>query len=200
MVAKNLITAFTDLLKPLVRVLIRYGIPYRTALGVLRSVYITETEAYLSRPNKKATISSISVITGLPRSEIKKYLHQDELNHQIESISKHNKAACTLKAWSQEVQYLTESSEPKSLPLLGEEISFENLVKSHAGTVPYQSILDELLRSGCVGFNQRGEVVLLRSEYNDNSHGIEFEQTLDEFRNKTQKLMETYSDRLIPMS
>jgi len=195
-IAKSLLSVFAELLRPLVRVLIRYGIPYRTALGILRWVYITESELALSRPKKKATVSSISVITGLPRSEIRKYLHRDELHHQVTSIAKYNKAECILKVWSEDELYLSQDKTPLSLSLLGAKPSFSEMVKDHAGTVPYQSILDELIRTGCARMNELGQVQLLRNHYCPVLDEADIKSTLADFKEKTKFLVDSFNTRL----
>jgi len=200
MIVKSLLSTFSELLSPLVRVLIRFGIPYRTAMGILRSVYITESEKVLSHPNKKTTVSSISVITGLPRSEISKHIHKDEIQDQANSITKHNKAACIIKFWSEDPLYTDIKGEPKPLSLNGYGENFSTLVKKYAGTVPYQSIFDELLRTKCIELNAQHEVILLRSNYNKNDYSQNFNETLYEMKDETKKMMEHYSHKLLTES
>src|SRR5438132_14386993 len=74
MAAKNITQALGDavesILRPLVRVLLRNGIPYGAFAEIARRVYVEVAEKDFALPDKRQTVSRISTITGLTRKEV----------------------------------------------------------------------------------------------------------------------------------
>src|SRR5215510_9788024 len=69
-VTQALTAAAARLLKPLVKVLLRNGIPYRAFADIARQVYVEVAEKEFALPGRAQTVSRISTITGLTRKEV----------------------------------------------------------------------------------------------------------------------------------
>ena len=83
---KTLTTAISQILRPLVRILLRNGISCGTFEEMVRKAYVDEAFAQAQRINTKATISSVSAETGLSRKEVKR-LHELELSDSENTVS-----------------------------------------------------------------------------------------------------------------
>ena len=145
--------ALIRLLRPLVRMMIRQNVPFGAVVDLLRHVYVTVAREELTLPGKKLSDSRVSVVTGIPRKDIKKFAEIPKLTDK-EIAGSHNRASRVLMAWIYNSDYHTDGK-PRDLPLEhshDSEISFEMLVKKHSGGVPHRAVLDELLRIQAVRF------------------------------------------------
>jgi len=148
------------LLRPLIRILLRNGIPYGTFAELAKWVYVDVASEEFGISGKKQTISRVSIITGLSRKEVNRVrttIGPDDLG----AADRHNRALRVISGWLKEPRFLSESGVPKELPLEGEEVSFASLVKKFSGDIPTRALLDEMLRAGVVDFN--GERIRLIS-------------------------------------
>jgi hypothetical protein len=65
--AQPIIAALAVLLRPLVRILLRHGIPCDVLSAVARQVYVRVAAEEFVLPGKKQTTSRVSILTGLTR-------------------------------------------------------------------------------------------------------------------------------------
>lgn len=146
---KPLLAAISKLLHPLVRILLRNGVPYAVFSDLAKLAYVRVAGKEFDIPKKKQTISRISVITGLSRREVGRVknlgIHQD-----AEAKKKANRAARVIGGWIQDGHFLDSKGTPKVLPVDGPGATFSELVKKFSGNIPVRAILDELLRIGAV--------------------------------------------------
>ena len=146
---KPLLAAISKLLQPLVRILLRNGVPYGVFSDLAKHAYVQVAGKEFDIPKKKQTISRISVITGLSRREVGRVknlrTHQD-----ADANKKANRAARVIGGWIQDTHFLDSKGKPKVLPVDGPGATFSELVKKFSGNIPVRAILDELLRIGAV--------------------------------------------------
>ncbi len=157
-----LFSALNQLLQPLVRILLRNGIPYGAISELIRKVYVQIAEQDFAVPGKKQTNSRISTITGLSRKEVQRLKGQSEI--KPENLQRYNRAARVITGWVRDEQFIDKNGDPVPLPFEGTEISFSNLVKKFSGDVPPRAILDELLQVHVVEHSE-GTVKLLARAY-----------------------------------
>lgn len=155
--------ATARLLRPLVRILLRYGIAYDAFCELIKNLYVDIAESEFLIPGKKQTISRISTLTGLSRKEVSKAMEHPELN--LSSLTQqYNRAARVITGWVHDEDYLTENGSPAELTLEGDAISFESLVKRYSGDIPPRAIADELMRVGAIR-QVNGKVKLSQRAY-----------------------------------
>ena len=77
----SLFSAIPRLLRPLIRILLRNGVPYGTFADLAKRVYVNLAANECGLPGRKQSISRISILTGLSRKEVSGVL--DALNTQI---------------------------------------------------------------------------------------------------------------------
>ena len=151
--------AVLKLLRPLVRVLLRYGVAYGTFADLAKSVYVSIAEEEFGIAGKKQTVSRMSVITGLSRKEVKR-VRELTSPDDADTRERYNRAARVLTGWIRDPRFTGENGEPQSLVLESGERDFTELVKRYSGDVPPRAILDELARVGAVTIDDDGTISL----------------------------------------
>jgi len=147
---KALFTALFKLMRPLVKLLLRYGVSHSEFVEALKRIYVSvaESEQEFRVEDRKQSVSRISVLTGLNRKEVSRIqaLPSDE---EFE-VTTHNRAAQVVDGWLRGSAYQDSNGEPIDLSLGGDSVSFSTLVKTYSGDMPVRAVLDELIRVGVV--------------------------------------------------
>jgi len=163
-IVKAISAAVTVLLRPLVRLLLRNGIPYRTFSDIAKRVYVDVAMEEFGIPGRKQSKSRVSIITGLSRKEVlrvRRLPSPDDLG----AVELYNRAARVIGGWVRDPRFNPESVLPMELPFDGDAASFRELVKSYSGDAPARAVLDELLRVGTVERTPDGKIRLLERSY-----------------------------------
>ncbi len=163
-VTKALLAAVTTLLRPLVRLLLRSGIPYRTFSDVAKRVYVDVATEEFGIPGRKQSQSRVSVLTGLTRKEVlrvRRFAPPDDLG----AVERYNRAARVVSGWVRDPRFGSGPGTPGELPIDGDGASFKELVRRYSGDAPARAVLDELLRVGTVERTAEGRVRLLSRSY-----------------------------------
>ncbi len=130
-----LTAAIGQILRPLVRILLRNGIACGSFEEMVRKAYVDEAFAEARRNNSKATVSSVSAETGLSRKEVKR-LTELELSDSKKTEQKYNRAIRVISGWLNDPQFAYEEGNPRALSLDkspsldSSETSFAKLVKT----------------------------------------------------------------------
>ena len=161
---KAISSAIIKLMRPLVRILLRNGIPFRTFAELAKRVYVSVASDEFTIEGRKASVSRVSVITGLSRKEISRVKTHGGTEDNI-SAQKYNRAARVISGWLRDARFVDEHGEPMELPVENGNASFAELVRSHSGDVPARAVLDELIRVGNVALTEDGNVSLLNRAY-----------------------------------
>jgi Family of unknown function (DUF6502) len=161
---ETLHTTVLKVLRPLVRILLRNGVPFGTFAEAARWVYVDLALKEFSIEGRKATDSRAAIVTGLTRKEIHR-LRNLEIARQQDSVAKYNRAARVISGWVRDRRFADVKGRPLDLPLEQGEVTFADLVKQLSGDVPPRAVLDELLRVGAVALTEDGKVQLLARAY-----------------------------------
>lgn len=159
----TLTAAVRRLLRPLVRILLRNGVPFGVFSDHAKQVYVEVAEQDFRVPGRKPSVSRISVITGLTRKEVSRLQREGDLT--AAPSERYNRAARVITAWVREPEFRDRAGRPATLPIEGEGASFANLVQRFSGDVPARAVLDELLRVEAVARTRDGRLRLLTRAY-----------------------------------
>ena len=166
---KILTTAVSQILRPLVRILLRNGISCGSFEEMVRKAYVDESFAQALRNNSKATISSVSAETGLSRKEVKR-LTETDLSDSQNTEQKYNRAIRVISGWLNDPRFAYKEGNPRGLSLdnapslNSSSATFANLVKQYSGDIPTRAMLNLLESSDCVEIKD-GLVHLVRNAY-----------------------------------
>ncbi|MDH5632899.1 MAG: DUF6502 family protein [Gammaproteobacteria bacterium] len=160
----HLSSAVIQLLKPLVKLLLRYGVPFGAFSDLAKQVYVDVAMNQFDVPGRKTTVSRTSVLTGLSRKEVSRVLGLDPVVANS-GASQYNRAARVIAAWVRDQRFCTANGAPAELPVEGAVNSFSELVRLYSGDVPARAILDELVRVGTVELTDSSHVILKVRSY-----------------------------------
>jgi hypothetical protein len=146
---KALTAAVQQLLKPLVRILLRHGMPYGTFAELCRKAFVDTAFEDTTLSGKRPNISSVSALTGLTRKETKR-LKEWDMTDSGDSAQRYSRAIRVISGWVETPDFHDEGGKPAELPLEGDNRSFANLVRRFSGDIPTAAMLSVLESSGCV--------------------------------------------------
>lgn len=158
-----ILLAAARMLRPLVRVLLKYQISYGEISSVLRRVYVEVADKDFAIPNRKSTYSKVAVMTGIDRKMVQEILNNKK--DTLEAVEKPiNKGLSVVQTWTTNAKYLDKNKQARELPLRGAK-SFESLVEEACADITPRAILDELIRVGVVEKIDKSTVKLVNDTY-----------------------------------
>jgi len=161
---KVLSTAVLQLLRPLVRILLRESVSHRTFADLAKRVYVEVAGEEFGIDGKRQTVSRIAILTGLTRKDVQRLLAlPPESRTPVEE--EYHRASRVITAWLRNPKFGDSKGHPRPLPMEGKRSSFSALVKSYSGDIPVRAVLDELLRVGAVKQLKDGRICLVSRGY-----------------------------------
>jgi hypothetical protein len=162
-------TALARLLRPLFRLLLRYGVSYGSFEALARKTFVDVAMDVAGLDGKKPSLSRISVLSGLTRKEVQRLSTPGEATP---AADQHNRAARVLTGWVRDADFHDTHGRPRILDPDG-PAGFALLVKRHSGDVPARAVLDELIRVGAVRARDDGRLELLERAYVPSRSAVE---------------------------
>jgi hypothetical protein len=156
-ITQVLSAAIVTLLRPLVRILLRNGVPFGAFSDLAKRVYVDVATEEFDIPGRKQSKSRVAILTGLSRKEVLRVKRLPPPDDQG-AAERYNRAARVLGGWIRDRRYADKYGDPAVLPLEGEGATFADLVKRYSGDAPARAILDELIRVGAVERLETGHV------------------------------------------
>lgn len=160
----TLSSATLQLLRPLVRILLRNHVSHKTFAELAKQVYVAVAHAEFGIPGKRQTVSRIAILTGLTRKEVQRLLHDPPARRAVTG-EQYNRATRVMTGWIRDPDFGDGQGHPVPLRTDGKPPSFERLVKRYSGDVPVRAVLDELMRVGAVKQLKDGRICLLARGY-----------------------------------
>jgi hypothetical protein len=149
------------LLRPLVRLLIEYGVTYPQMCLHLKSLFVEVVNQDIPLDGKPQTLSRISLLSGVHRKDVKRIMENEFNTSSVNSEA--SLSARVLGCWLGDPLYLDAHGKPAALQRLNDSSarpSFDNLVTSINKDIRPRVLLDEWLRTGMISLNEEGAVVL----------------------------------------
>lgn len=146
---KDILDALLIVMRPIVRILLRYGIGYGGFAEIVKSTFVDIASSDFGIRGRPTNISRVAVMTGLTRKEVKRL--RDKIENGDEGIIvKTTPMAQILHKWHAEDDFVDENGRPAKLSFSGGDINFSELVKRYGGDVPPGAMRTELKRVGSV--------------------------------------------------
>lgn len=160
----KILRAFHLVLRPIVKILLRYGIGYNQFAETVKTAFVDVASSDFGIRGRPTNISRVAVMSGLTRKEVKR------LRMKIEGCEQNAKIRSTpiteiLHRWAAEKEFLDSNGRPASLPFSGDERSFSSLVKKFGGDVPPGAMRTELKRIGSLEEAENGDLLLKRRSF-----------------------------------
>lgn len=149
MIKQRVLNAFLLVMRPVVRILLRYGIGYREFAEITKTAFVDIASSDFGIRGRPTNISRVAVMTGLTRKEVRRL--RDKIATGDGSVAvKTTPFAYVLHQWHAQSEFTDEMGGPKSLPFSGGEDSFTSLVKRFGGDIPAGAMRTEMKRVGVI--------------------------------------------------
>lgn len=160
---KTLAKAVLKLLRPLVRILLRYGVPYGVLAELARQVYVDVAWREFAPQGSRQTISRVSALTGMTRKEVKRLVEMEGTGVTPDQ-ARYSRAIRVISGWSHDRDFNDRAGKPAVLPVDGGRKSFAMLVRKYSGDIPVRAMLNTLIEAGSVTVHN-DQVRLVRNAY-----------------------------------
>ena len=167
---QQVLDAFLLVMRPMVRILLRYGIGYREFVEVAKTAYVGVASSDFGLRGRPTNISRVAVMTGLTRKEVKRI--RDKIASGDNTIAvKTTPIADVLHYWHAQDEFTDADGRPRKLTFNGDQGSFASLVKAHGGDVPPGAMRTEMKRVGVIEEESDGTLrVVARAISPDSDH------------------------------
>ena len=125
---KKVLDAFQLVLRPIVKILLRYGIGYNEFAETVKTAFVDVGSTDFGIRGRPTNISRVAVMTGLTRKEVRRLRLKIESGENTVNV-KTTPITEILTRWHSENDYLDSRGRPSILPFSGESQSFSSLVK-----------------------------------------------------------------------
>ena len=166
-VKRGLLAAYSKLLRPLIRILLRYGVSYAEFSEVVKTGFVTVAAQEFRVPGKKMSKARIAIVTGLTRKEVQRLSSGDQ-EERFTLKTNLSRITRVLSGWHTDPDY----TGPYGMPLevrydsdVPNDCTFVRLVQQYSGDMTPRAMLDELLRVGAVVETDQNWFKVVRREY-----------------------------------
>jgi hypothetical protein len=159
-----LLAAIGRMMRPLIRILLRNGISFRTFADIAKNQFVEVARSEFGIEGRKQSTSRIAVITGLTRKEVTRIFRLSFPGDQ-KAAERYNRASRVVSGWRRDGDFLDSEGTPAVLALSGRARTFQELVKRYSGDMPYRAVLDELVAQGVAQRQGKTRVRLMERAY-----------------------------------
>jgi hypothetical protein len=137
--------------RPLVRLLVRSGVPYQAFATALKHVFVEAARAELTDRSMAQTDSAVTLLSGVHRRDVRN-LSRPASSRKSADEAPRSLPAEVVARWMSDPAYLDAERAPRLLARSSEAASgsFDALVEGVSRDVRPRAMLDELLRLGAV--------------------------------------------------
>ncbi len=144
------IRVLKGLLRPLVRALIAHGVTAPVFYRLVKQAYVDVAVQDLEDGRRTVTDSTISVLTGVHRRDVKAMRSEDQ-TEDAALRAKVSTLSSVLGHWVADTEFTDPNGAPKNLARTGSDApSFETLVQKVSRDIRPRTVLDELIRQNLV--------------------------------------------------
>ncbi|MGB5738892.1 MAG: DUF6502 family protein [Woeseia sp.] len=148
-IQRQILNALLQVLRPIVRALLRAGIGYREFAEVSKAAFVDVATKDYGLRGRPTNISRVAVMTGLTRKEVKRLREKASAGNQT-VVLRSAPMAVILHRWFTDDEFIDESGQPVKLKFEGDSPSFAGLVRKHGGDIPPGAMRTELKRISAV--------------------------------------------------
>ncbi len=151
------------LLRPIVRVLLRGGIPFREFSEIAKFAYVEIATNEFGLRGRPTNVSRTAILTGLNRRDVARVRRAAPLAMLEAAYMSHGSRI--LSGWHLDPDYLDGGGMPAAVPLEGATPSFEALAHRYAPDLPHIALYKELSAAGAVEIDETGNLRALARSY-----------------------------------
>lgn len=156
---KKILSAFQLVLRPVVKILLRYGIGYNEFAETVKTAFVDVSTSEFGIRGRPTNISRVAVMTGLTRKEVRRLRTKIESGGDGVSV-RTTPITEVITSWFADDDYLDQDGRPAVLQYAEGSKSFTSLVKRYAGDVPPGAMRTELKRLDLVDELEDGSLIV----------------------------------------
>jgi hypothetical protein len=163
-IQRQILAAFLVVLKPIARILLRFGIGFREFSEIAKTAFVDVASSDFGIRGRPTNISRVAVMTGLTRKEVRRL--RDKIaggKHTV--VVKPTPMWDILHYWHADSEFLDSGGRPSKLPFSGESKSFSSLVRRFGGDIPPGAMRTELKRVGAIEEDEAGNLTVLKRTF-----------------------------------
>jgi len=149
-----LIESIENMLRPLMPVLLRFGVTLEDSHDALRALYIDEISNRSRAQGRPLTETRLGMLAGINRGEVQKLLGDREEKERLrqEKARRVEQASAVISAWHSDKRFTTPYGAPLDLSLVPEDgfRTFAQLVEAAIPAAPVEEVLETMTSTGCV--------------------------------------------------
>lgn len=151
------------MLRPIVGILMRAGVPFDAFAQVAREVYVDIASREFGIRGRKTNTSRVAMLTGMTRAKVKQVMDEMQSGSRPQNNSELDRArhaSRILLGWHIDKRFTDASNKPMPLPVDGPDASFSKLYEAYSGkVVPSTSLLKELIKVGAIEQLEDGRLI-----------------------------------------
>lgn len=147
-VKAGLLAAYSKLLGPLTRILLKNGVTFGEFSEVVKTSFVTVAAQEFRVPGKKMSKARIAIVTGLSRKEVQRLSTVDQ-QERYSLKTNLNRITRVLSGWHTDPDYTGPYGMPLEIRYDSDnenDVTFVRLVQQYSGDMTPRAMLDELLR------------------------------------------------------
>ncbi len=162
---RQILSAFFVVLKPIARILLRFGIGFREFAEVAKTAYVDVASKDFGLRGRPTNISRVAVMTGLTRKEVRRL--RDKINEGKSAlVVKTTPLTDVIHHWHADSEFTDSNGNPITLKFSSDEPhSFSELVRRYGGDIPPGAMRTELKRVGAVVEEENGDLSVLKRTF-----------------------------------
>lgn len=161
---KPLTKAARYFLRPIARMMIRGGVPWKEFADITKAAYVDAASADYGISGRPANASRVALLTGISRRDVARIRNAEVDGSEDPAAAPQSRISQILSHWHQDEDFTDDAGKPLDLPVEGDR-SIATLFQRSAGDLPNVAILKELIRIGTVQVLDDGRYRVLSRDY-----------------------------------
>lgn len=164
MIKQQILQACRYLLGPIVRILLRSGIPWSDFADLGKEVYVEVARRDYGIQGRPTNLARVAMMTGLSRREVGRVRKLVEAGPDDTGPGE-DRLSRILTGWHLDAEFQDSVGNPRVLAAEGEGASVLSLFRRYAGDMPHGALLKEMLQLGLVEATDTGAFRVLARDY-----------------------------------
>lgn len=153
-----LLESIEELLQPLMRSVLKFGLTHADLVEVVRGLYISAVRDQLVDQGRPVTVARLALMAGVTRGEAENIIENKKRRRlaRVENTSRVDRLSLLLTIWHDDSRFSTPYGAPLDLSLSPERSfkTFDELLATSSIALDRETVLDELVAAGCIEIHE----------------------------------------------
>jgi hypothetical protein len=149
-----LLEAIEELLRPLMRAVLKFGLTHADLVEVVRGLYIAAVKDQLVEQKRPVTVARLALTAGVTRTEAENIIENRRRRQfaRVENTGRVDQLSSLLSVWHDDSRFSTPYGAPLDLSLSPERSfkTFDDLLIASSIGMDREVVLDALVAAGCI--------------------------------------------------